>query len=1327
MIRWLHISDLHLGDEDVSSSSMRDDLLTFLSEQDKPFDYIFLTGDIRSAGPRYAGYTPEMADYIKRICDVCHIPVEQLFIVPGNHDIDRDADGRDEAIRRVMFQRNGYYDPYFGIINPEDLECIRDGQKSFRDFLSKIYSDDRLACYSNPQAPHFVVETEDFNILHLDSTISYTKDQEAVDLIVGMEKLCQTLKGLNDRKPTIVLTHYPFTSLLQDERKNLAIRLQKKGIRLWLAGHEHDHNLLHHQYLHILQSGELRYEKDSCASVLIGEHDPDSYRCEVKAYKWYPEGWAEYPFVNLDSEDKSVYRFQLKPADSNALPSLTRKTRQANRHAVDRLTKKLDRTLFPPILSDTGTVSLGRLIGDAWATDHGNIILLGDGGMGKTTMLLDFCRESTTPVLYVAAEQLASLGIGLEEYCISSLFDGNDSDFRKALTRRFNVPSLIIIVDGLNEIDADSESMFIKGIQRLGLLKGIQILIASRVDFTTRYNLQGYAKAGLGRLDDKTLEAYFSPSEWRDIIGSPGLHRLLGNPMLVTVYKEICSVIDEYRDVEFLDWKLPVESSTDLFHNYYLAQIALMMRRNGADGTKILQSAVCVHQILPAIAYRYEVAFSINKLNREYRDILADILAVEAIDDEYPEAIRDHYRLRGKISLTDDLVTDLLINELHLLHRDNGMTSFSHQMYRDYLSARHIMNKTRRDEEINALWNSRRFPLPISAHVMHGCGNYWNGIAPKVKGVATAVEDSDFITHNIFDCFPSSARGGTADYSDLNLSDIRLPDITDINEKISLTGATISKTTLGFGPGQSRPCHALRFSADRSLLAAAFGTNIHIYELKTNRRVFAYDIRKKATAMLFYGPYLIVCSGTLTVFLNDNGWRYAGEIKTESGRVFNSNFRAIVADDDELHIYYKTRCLKYNLRDCSLTDRTDRRFAAEDVIAGTDLKELASQVNIRQFADPKNGTVIIAEADTLKAVAFNDGRIEISSDGEPVSVLGHKNTVLKDAALSNDGSMAVTLSFETFDSKRRIQIWNIDRNTKTRELFCDSSILRVNLSENGRWILGISTDRTWVYNIETGDDRWIDELFVSNQYDKLTTFGDCVMRRTLDGRLQTYSLSTAETADCASPIRNPGIVCLLKDGSVAAADTMRGCLKFRSTRNGELFTIYPDNYKSVIAIHEFSKHPFIAAVDSSGLTSVYHSGTGQRLRKLQNNFKVNLTTRHVDKTIMAHTDDKNRISIDFYKEIDVHGRPRGWWNQSCSRERIDSRILDIAFNVHDQSLIAILSSGRIMYFTEDRCHLKRESYIIVAFNTDAYDFSNVRCSREVADILVQNGCFRTLT
>lgn len=229
MIRWLHISDLHLGDEDVSSSSMRDDLLTFLSEQDKPFDYIFLTGDIRSAGPRYAGYTPEMADYIKRICDVCHIPVEQLFIVPGNHDIDRDADGRDEAIRRVMFQRNGYYDPYFGIINPEDLECIRDGQKSFRDFLSKIYSDDRLACYSNPQAPHFVVETEDFNILHLDSTISYTKDQEAVDLIVGMEKLCQTLKGLNDRKPTIVLTHYPFTSLLQDERKNLAIRLQKRA------------------------------------------------------------------------------------------------------------------------------------------------------------------------------------------------------------------------------------------------------------------------------------------------------------------------------------------------------------------------------------------------------------------------------------------------------------------------------------------------------------------------------------------------------------------------------------------------------------------------------------------------------------------------------------------------------------------------------------------------------------------------------------------------------------------------------------------------------------------------------------------------------------------------------------------------------------------------------------------------------------------------------------------------------------------------------------------------------------------------------------------
>ena len=72
----------------------------------------------------------------------------------------------------------------------------------------------------------------------------YSQSGKATDLLVGLEKLYTVVRKLNQEKPTILLTHYPITSLLQDERKLLSNVLQKNNVRLWLAGHEHDNILI---------------------------------------------------------------------------------------------------------------------------------------------------------------------------------------------------------------------------------------------------------------------------------------------------------------------------------------------------------------------------------------------------------------------------------------------------------------------------------------------------------------------------------------------------------------------------------------------------------------------------------------------------------------------------------------------------------------------------------------------------------------------------------------------------------------------------------------------------------------------------------------------------------------------------------------------------------------------------------------------------------------------------------------------------------------------------------------------------------------------------
>lgn len=496
MIRWLHISDLHLNDCNFSSARLRDELPSFLRNKRMKCDYVFCTGDIRSANVRPNSFTEDMADYMRNICHAVGVPIERLFIVPGNHDVNIFAEGREDAIKHIV-PYDGYYKPDIGHIDTVDLEKLQSGKEDFVDFLSELYDTDRLGLYKDYNNPHFSIETPNFNVLHVDSTLVYSQSGKATDLLVGLEKLYTVVRKLNQEKPTILLTHYPITSLLQDERKLLSNVLQKNNVRLWLAGHEHDHNLQKMKYLDSLQSGELHYETDANATILIGEYDSENYQCRVCAYTWFPEGWAEYPIIDLDGEEVGVYEFQLKPVGIEGHSKELIACQKANSYFYNRMPDKVERNLIPKIHSEGTYETISTLLSMAWNTNCPHIVLLADGGMGKTTMLLDYCKTTNTPTLYVSAEQLASMGMDLIKYCARCVFKGDIDLLEKCLTQKHRQPTLTIFIDGMNEVDGNSERKFIQEIQRLSFLDGVQILISSRSDFTVRYSLPTFRKSGV--------------------------------------------------------------------------------------------------------------------------------------------------------------------------------------------------------------------------------------------------------------------------------------------------------------------------------------------------------------------------------------------------------------------------------------------------------------------------------------------------------------------------------------------------------------------------------------------------------------------------------------------------------------------------------------------------------------------------------------------------------------------------------------------------------------------------------------------------------------
>lgn len=93
-IRFLHISDTHLRpqlvkryDQDRVLRGLID--LLARDRQEFPLDLIFVTGDLASGGK--ADEYVLVVELLRRLMEVTGVPPEHVFVVPGNHDVDRDV------------------------------------------------------------------------------------------------------------------------------------------------------------------------------------------------------------------------------------------------------------------------------------------------------------------------------------------------------------------------------------------------------------------------------------------------------------------------------------------------------------------------------------------------------------------------------------------------------------------------------------------------------------------------------------------------------------------------------------------------------------------------------------------------------------------------------------------------------------------------------------------------------------------------------------------------------------------------------------------------------------------------------------------------------------------------------------------------------------------------------------------------------------------------------------------------------------------------------------------------------------------------------------
>ena len=177
-ISWLHMSDIHYNFDNYDTMMMRDATISYLKTLQMSFDFMIITGGIRYKDEPYSDDT---VNFIHQILGEMQINKDNLFIVPGNHDVKRSFK-RKTLIKGITSSENSSDE--VNILDNETYTDLLSGQNEFFEIYKKLTGKD----YKD-QELHFVENRADYNIIHINTCLisGIDKEDEQKKLIIGQK------------------------------------------------------------------------------------------------------------------------------------------------------------------------------------------------------------------------------------------------------------------------------------------------------------------------------------------------------------------------------------------------------------------------------------------------------------------------------------------------------------------------------------------------------------------------------------------------------------------------------------------------------------------------------------------------------------------------------------------------------------------------------------------------------------------------------------------------------------------------------------------------------------------------------------------------------------------------------------------------------------------------------------------------------------------------------------------------------------------------------------------------------------------------------------
>ena len=238
-VSWLHVSDFHVGMDDFAQRNIFKYIIREVEaykRQVRMPDFVFVSGDLANKG-KTEEFRIFNDDFIGPLLTVLGDEyLERIFIVPGNHDVDRDLA---RAVRRydVLEEVPTFLDPTSEGLAERTALLAR--FSAFDEHPWTLENTRWVTSKDGYLAKRFAISGLDVGILCINTAWFCGAKGEQRRLSPGRAMVEAGLEVVNGCKPLFVVGHHPFEWLVASDHTLLRTLLGRLGA-IYLCGHLHE-------------------------------------------------------------------------------------------------------------------------------------------------------------------------------------------------------------------------------------------------------------------------------------------------------------------------------------------------------------------------------------------------------------------------------------------------------------------------------------------------------------------------------------------------------------------------------------------------------------------------------------------------------------------------------------------------------------------------------------------------------------------------------------------------------------------------------------------------------------------------------------------------------------------------------------------------------------------------------------------------------------------------------------------------------------------------------------------------------------------------------